>query len=154
MRRVTASLLVCSLSALALQACSLNAMEGALGVAGSVRGELTVHGPRTGDLVLRPETCASGDRASFRGVDLPAAPLVVRLAADPLEGLGVALIDSESGERRGVFHRGDRAALRGDVQRTGWRVNTVADVSGFLELDCQLPTGEQVSGSIVFEHCH
>lgn len=140
--------------ALALQGCSLNSLEGALGVAATTSGEVAVQGAATGELALEPEACVSGDRGNFRGVDLVAPPLVFRVVAEPLEGLAVALIDIESGERRGVFRRRDCTVLRGDVQRTGWRINNVDAVSGFIELDCRLSTGEAVSGSVTFESCH
>ena len=140
--------------ALALQGCSLNALEGALGVSTTTRGEVQVRSATMGETVLKPEACISGDRGNFRGVDLVAPPLVFRVVAEPLEGLAVALIDIESGDRRGVFRRRDCTVLRGDVQRTGWRINNVTAVSGFVELDCRLSTGEAVSGSVTFESCH
>jgi hypothetical protein len=140
--------------ALALQGCSLGGLERTVGVGTSTRGEVLVRGGGAGELVLRPAACLSGDRGNFRGVDLLAPPLILRLVAEPLEGLAVALIDAESGERRGVFRRADCSVLRGDVQRTGWRVNDVADVSGFVEVACKLPAGEEIVGSIAFEHCH
>lgn len=140
---------------LVLQGCSLSSLERTVGVGtSSTDGELLVRGEKAGELLLRPEACLSGDRGNFRGVDLLAPPLVLRVVAEPIEGLVVALIDSESGERRGIFRRSDCNVLRGDVQRTGWRVNNVADVSGFLEAECRLASGEELLGSIAFEHCH
>lgn len=146
------------LLALLLAGCSfgglLQGIEKAVGVATSTRGELVVRGGPGGELLLRPEACISGDRGGFRGVDLIASPLILRVAAEPIEGLALALIDSESGERRGIFRRSDCSVLRGDVQRTGWRINEVADVSGFVEAECRLASGEEIAGAIVFEHCH
>ena len=143
-----------ALLTLLLQGCSFSSLERAVGVSTSTRGEILVRGEKIGELLLRPEACLSGDRGNFRGVDLLAPPLVLRVAAEPIEGLAVALIDSKSGERRGIFRRSDCRVLRGDVQRTGWRINNVADVSGFVEIECRLPSGEELLGSIVFEHCH
>ena len=140
--------------ALLLEGCSLSSLERTVGVGTSTQGEILVRGEKVGELLLRPESCVSGDRGNFRGVDLLAPPLVLRVVAEPIEGLAVALIDSESGERRGIFRRSDCSVLRGDVQRTGWRVNSVADVSGFLEAECRLASGEELLGSIEFEHCH
>jgi hypothetical protein len=140
--------------ALVFQGCSLNSLERTVGVGTSTRGEILVRGEKAGEFLLRPEACLSGDRGNFRGVDLLAPPLILRLVAEPLEGLAVALIDAESGERRAVFRRSDCSVLRGDVQRSGWRVNNIADVSGFVEVECQLPAGEEILGSIAFEHCH
>ena len=147
--------LVClGLLVLLFEGCSLGTLERAVGVGTSTRGEILVRGEKVGELLLRPEACLSGDRGSFRGVDLLAPPFVLRVVAEPIEGLAVVLIDSESGERRGIFRRSACAVLRGDVQRTGWRVNDVADVSGFVEIECRLPSGEELLGSITFEHCH
>lgn len=142
------------LLALLLQGCSLSGLERAVGVSTSTRGEIRVRGGKVGEVLIQTEACLSGDRANFRGVDLVTPRLVLRVAAEPMEGLAVALIDVASGERRGVFRRSDCAVLRGDVQRTAWRVNNVADVSGFVEVNCGLASGEELAGSITFEHCH
>lgn len=140
--------------ALLLAGCSLSSLERTVGVGTSTQGEILVRGDKASEALLRPEACLSGDRGNFRGVDLLAPPLVLRVVAEPIEGLAVALIDSESGERRGIFRRSDCSMLRGDVQRTGWRVNNVADVSGFIEAECRLASGEELVGSIQFDHCH
>ena len=132
----------------------VSSVEGAVGVSPSTHGELRVRDEASVESLLRPETCLSGDRGNFRGVDLLAPPLVLRVVVEPLEGLALALIDSESGERRGIFRRSDCEVLRGDIQRTGWRVNDIVDVSGFIEAQCRLASGEELSGSITFEHCH
>ena len=132
----------------------VSSVEGAVGVSPSTHGEFRVRDETSGESLLRPEACLSGDRGNFRGVDLLAPPLVLRVVSEPIEGLALALIDSESGERRGIFRRSDCEVLRGDVQRTGWRVNDIADVSGFVEAQCRLASGEELSGSITFEHCH
>ena len=140
--------------ALGLQGCSLVHLEKTLGVNTSTSGEVQIRGGKLGELSLRPVVCLSGDRGMFRGVDLVAPPLIVRVAGEPIDGLAAALIDSASGERRGVFRRRDCNILRGDIQRTGWRINEIADLSGFVDIDCRLPSGEEIRGSITFEHCH
>ena len=140
--------------ALAVQGCSLHGLERAIGVSTSVRGEIVVRGTQAGELTLQPRECLSGDRGTFRGVDLPAPPFVLRLAAEPIEGLAIALIDADTGERRGIFRRPDCKTLRGDVQRTGWQVNQINDVTGFVEVDCKSREGVEIVGSIVFAHCH
>jgi len=102
---------------------------------------------------LAPESCLSGDRANFHGVDLVAPPYVLRVVAEPLEGLGAVVIDTGS-RARTLFRAASCKVLRGDIQRTGWRVNDVEDVSGDLEADCRLPSGEELHGKISFAHCH
>ncbi len=142
------------LLAFLLQGCSMNGLEKAVGVSTSTHGEIRMRSGKADEILFQPEACLSGDRANFRGVDLVSPQLVLRVVAEPLEGLAVALIDVASGERRGVFRRSDCTVLRGDVQRTAWRVNNIADVSGFVEADCRLASGEELAGSITFEHCH
>lgn len=143
------------LLAFLLQGCSLSGLERTVGVSTSTRGEIRVRGAgEQGELLFQPGACLSGDSANFRGVDLVTPQLVLRVVAEPLEGLAVALIDVASGARRGVFRRSDCTVLRGDVQRTAWSVNNVADVSGFVEAECRLASGEELAGSITFEHCH
>ncbi len=139
--------------ACALGGCSLQSMTRTLNIETSVRGEIVGRTAPNGEFVLRPRSCRSGDIANFRGVDLFGAALVVRVVADPLGGLGVALLEADSGDRRGIFRRENCTLLRGDVQRTGWRINDVAAVSGFVELECRLASGEEVAGAIFFEHC-
>lgn len=146
------------LVALGAQGCSLNGfqegVERTVGVATAIRGDLTMRGDQGSEILVQPEACRSGDRANFRGVDLLSEGLVVRVVAEPIDGIAVALIDAETGERRGIFRRSDCTVLRGDIQRTGWQINDVADVSGNLEADCRLPSGQQLRGKLVFEHCH
>lgn len=143
-----------ALVSLSAQGCSLAGLERSIGVDTSTSGEVLIRSSEAGELLLRPEACVSGDRANFRGVDLFAPGFVLRVAAEPIEGLAVALIDAETGDRRGIFRRSDCRLLRGDIQRTGWRINNVADVSGYLEADCLLTDGRELRGKIVFEHCH
>ena len=128
-------------------------LESAVGVGTTMEGEVLVRSADGRETALAPETCLSGDHANFRGVDLLAPPYVLRIAAEPLEGLGVALIDTGSGART-IFRSAACTTLRGDVQRTGWEVNDVHDVSGHLEADCRLPSGEELRGKISFAHCH
>jgi hypothetical protein len=128
-------------------------LESMVGVQAAVSGDAVVRQADGAETVLRPQACLSGDRANFRGVDLLSPPYVLRVAADPLEGLGVAVIAADGGERL-VFRASSCAVLAGDVQRTGWRVNDVWDVSGNFEVDCRLPSGEGLTGKFTFEHCH
>ncbi len=150
-------MLVVSLAALAAQGCSLDALarqaESMTGTRPELEGSVVLRWGDGEEIALRPDLCLSGDRGNFRGVDLVSPSYVVRVAAEPLEGLGVAVIETE-GARRPIFRASSCATLRGDVQRTGWRVNDVWDVSGFIEADCRLPSGEELRGRITFEHCH
>ena len=124
-----------------------------MGVRTTIEGHMVVRWADGHETSLAPEACLSGDRASFHGVDLVAPPYILRVVAEPLEGIGAAVIDTGSGGRT-VFRAASCKVLRGDVQRTGWQVNDIQDVSGHLEADCRLASGEEIHGNIGFEHCH
>lgn len=148
---------LCVVAALAVQGCSLasmvRGMESMTGLRPALEGEVVLRWADGEETALTPEVCLSGDRANFRGVDLLAPPYVLRVVAEPLAGLGVVVIDTE-GDRRPIFRSSSCAVLRGDVQRGGWRVNDVWDVSGYVEVDCRLTSGEELEGRISFAHCH
>ncbi|MFN7970961.1 MAG: hypothetical protein U0166_01185 [Acidobacteriota bacterium] len=137
-----------------LPACSMARLESMTGVKPAASGEITVPWGTDGDQPFSPVECLSGDRANFRGVDLLSPTLIVRVVGDPLEGVSVAFIDPATGARHAVLRPSDCPGLVGDIQRTGWRVNHVADVSGFVEIDCLSPSGQKLKGRISFEHCH
>ena len=138
---------------LLLANCSLRGLEAVSGIEPTVRGEIAWRAADGRRVEFAGATCVSGDRASFRGVDLVAPPWVLRIAADPLEGLGAVVLGDLDGERH-VFRAGDCRELAGDVQRTGWRVNDVWDVTGHLTADCRLDSGVELVGSVSFDHCH
>jgi hypothetical protein len=128
-------------------------MESALGMGTRIDGSVEVRWADGHETSLLPQACLSGDRASFHGVELVAPPYVLRIVSEPLEGIAAAVIDTGSGARI-LFRSASCKVLRGDIQRTGWRVNDLYDVSGFLEADCRLDSGEELHGKTRFEHCH
>jgi hypothetical protein len=142
-----------ALAALAGHGCSTARVESALGMGTAMDGSMQVRWADGHGTSLAPQACLSGDRASFHGVDLVAPPYILRIAAEPLAGIGAAVIDTGSSTRT-VFRAASCKVLRGDVQRTGWRVNDLNDVSGYLEADCRLDSGEELRGKTSFEHCH
>ena len=145
-------LIVLSL-AFAASSCSLTQVEEATGIRPTVQGDIVWRVPDGSQVAFADAECVSGDRASFRGVDLIAPGWVLRVAADPLEGIGAAVIRRDDGGRH-VFRAADCSTLSGDVQRTGWQVNDVWDVSGHLAADCRLDSGAELVGEISFTHCH
>jgi hypothetical protein len=146
-------LALAALATLTAQGCSAARVESTFGVGTATDGHMLVRWADGRETSLAPEACLSGDRANFHGVDLVAPPYVLRVVAEPLEGIAAAVIDTGSGART-VFRAASCKLLRGDVQRTGWRVNDLNDVSGHLEADCRLPSGEELHGKASFEHCH
>ena len=142
-----------SIALFAAQSCSLTRIESMVGLRPTVTGAFRVQWRDGTESTLGPRECVSGDRANFRGVDLISPPFVLRVAADPLEGLGVAILGRGNRERP-VFRTSACRVLSGDVNRSGWRVNDVWDVSGYVEADCRIPSGEELEGKITFENCH
>ena len=142
------------LLAVALQGCSMARLESMTGTTQKASGEIIVPWGTDAEHPFVPQDCLSGDRANFRGVDLLSPTLIVRVVAEPLEGISVAFIDPQTGKRLAVLRPPDCSGLSGDVQRTGWRVNDVADVNGYVDIDCLSPSGEEIKGRIDFEHCH
>ena len=139
--------------ALAAAGCTLASMERATGVKPDVQGDLTWRAPDGSVATFAGVGCVSGDRASFRGVDLRGPRWVLRIVADPLDGMAAAVLGTDDGARF-VFRSAACATLAGDVQRTGWRVDDVWDVSGHLTADCRLASGARLEGSVSFAHCH
>jgi hypothetical protein len=102
------------------------------------------------------ETCRSGDREYFLGVDLAddAGGARIRLAIDPIDGprLRVAQGAGESRQVR-IFDRRTCDPFEVDLRPTGWRVNRVRDFSGSLDAVCASGALD-VRIHVRFEHCH
>lgn len=142
-----------ALATLASQGCSTSGLMSTAGEGKAMEGQISVRWADGQETPIEPEACLSGDRANFRGVDLVAPPHVLRVVAEPLDGIGAAVIDTGSGART-IFRSASCTVLRGDIQRSGWTVNDIYDVSGSLEADCRLASGEELHGKISFAHCH
>lgn len=122
-----------------------------------VLGSMSVSSPLLGNATAAPTACSSGDGQQFLGGDFldAASGLVVRLAVDPLEGPGARVFDaSDPYGKSVVLRRGDCAAFHFSLEETGWKVNDVRDYRLSLELDCALPDGTTVRGSVSTTHCH
>lgn len=103
------------------------------------------------------DACWSGDREYFLGVDLAdrAQRVFLRLLIDPMDGPRLRLVDG-TGESRAtaVLTPQVCSKLAADVRPTGWRVNTVRDMSGFVEAECETDSGRSLRVSATFTHCH
>ena len=99
-------------------------------------------------------SCRSGDRDYFRGVDLADAAKRprLRLLIDPMAGPRLRVAGGD-GSWDTVNLKSCRR-LEARVDPTGWRVNRVRDVSGFVEADCTSDSGLEVHAHIQFTHCH
>jgi hypothetical protein len=105
-----------------------------------------------GDRQYALAACRSGDREYFRGVDLAdaAAQTRLRLLIDPMDGPRLRV--AGGGEERVIVRSCRRLEAR--VDPTGWRVNRVRDVSGFVDADCTTDSGLEVHAHVQFTHCH
>jgi len=122
-----------------------------------VLGAMSVSSPLVGNVTVAPTACSSGDRQQFLGGDFldAGSGLVVRLAVDPLEGPGARVFDASDPYGKSVVLRRDAcAAFHFSLEETVWRVNDVRDYRLSLELDCALPDGTAVRGSVSTTHCH
>ena len=125
-------------------------------------GTLEMSGPVAGSVRFVPESCTSGDREYFLGVDLAATQPGIEVRA-LIEPLGTAVVrvrrsgsegEGEGGGGMVFFRHDDCRVLELEVEPSGWRVNEVRDVSGFLDLDCDSLEGDHVAGRIEMNHCH
>lgn len=122
-----------------------------------VLGSMSVSSPLLGNATVAPTACSSGERQQFLGGDFldAASGLAIRLVVDPLEGPGARVFDTSDPYRKSVvLRRGECTAFHFSLEETGWRVNDVRDYRLSLELDCALPDGTTVHGSVSTTHCH
>ena len=110
-----------------------------------------------GDRQYQLDACSSGDLQHFLGVDLAdqKAGAAVRLVIDPLQGprLRVAFRETAPGQAL-VLGREQCARLEAAARPTGWEVNTIRDVSGFVDAECNGDGGETIRVHVRFSHCH
>ena len=110
-----------------------------------------------GDRQYRIEACSSGDLQHFLGVDLVdrTAGALARVVIDPIDGPRIKIVVPGADGHVGlVFNRDQCSVLEADVSPTAWRVNTVRDVSGFVNAECRSAAGPAVSLHARFTHCH
>ncbi len=122
----------------------------------SVTGSLALAGPTFGELVLAPTACASGEHQVFLGADFGGTDhqIVTRLAIDPLTGPGVRLFDAQAPFVRTLLMRqADCSSFHLSLERTGWQINEIYVLRVTLELDCSLPSGDGIKGSLAAASC-
>lgn len=120
----------------------------------SVSGELSIRGPQGEPVVWKPDACLSGEHEQFFGFILGSngSPVVLRAVIDPLDGSGLRVTGLE-GSSGVVFRPSQCERLELIVERTGWRVNEMQDLSGRLDVSCATEGGT-VEGSVEVRHCH
>jgi len=109
-----------------------------------------------GERQYQLDACSSGDLQQFLGVDLVdrKAGAFVRLVMDPLEGPRLRVAFRETGTRGLVLGPEQCSRLEAAARPTGWEVNTVRDVSGFVDAECTGGEGETIRVHVRFSHCH
>jgi hypothetical protein len=109
-----------------------------------------------GDRPYQIDACTSGDLLQFLGVDLAdqKAGAFARVVIDPIDGPRLKVVVRGLEDGSAVFTRNQCSQLDADVQPTGWVVNNVRAVSGFVNAECRAPSGRPVSLHVRFTHCH
>ena len=110
-----------------------------------------------GDRQYQFDACRSGDREYFLGVDLASrrSAVSVRLVIDAMEEPRLRVILGEGGAKEGLALGRDQCRqLEAQVRHTGWRINTVRDLSGFIDAECRDDEGQAISLHVRFSHCH
>jgi len=110
-----------------------------------------------GDRQYTLDACSSGDLQQFLGVDLAdrKAGATVRLVIDPLDGPRLRVAFRETGTRQALVLGPEQCSrLEAAAGPTGWEVNTVRDVSGFVDAECTSGEGETIRLHVRFSHCH
>ncbi len=121
-----------------------------------ISGRLEFAGPTFGTQSFEPKACASGEHEVFLGADFssPGSRVVARIAVDPLEGPGARIFDKEARfEKALVLRRETCQNFHFALDRSGWRINDVYVLKVHLELDCSLPNGDTVKGSLDAASC-
>jgi hypothetical protein len=142
--------------ALLLSGCGLSsALRDAKEVASpSISGELAFRAHQGEPVAWKPDNCLSGEHEQFFGFILgsSSSPVVLRAVVDPLDGPGLRVVGlSKTGW---VFRPDVCERLELVVERTGWRVNDIQDLSGRLDVSCRTADGGSVEGSVDIRHCH
>lgn len=109
-----------------------------------------------GDLHYPLDVCRSGDLGYFLGADLEdrRGGAAIRVVMDPLEGPRLRVVLGAGAERRDVVLGPSQCrSFDADVRHTGWHVNTVRDVSGFVDAECT-DGGREIRVHARFTHCH
>ncbi len=126
-------------------------------IAGSASPSIEQATLSVGDRQYKIDACSSGDLEYFLGVDLAdqKGGALVRLVIDPIDGPRLAFVFREDGAgKRLVLRRDQCSQLEAAARYTGWQVNTVRDVSGFVDAECRSDEGQAVGLHIRFSHCH
>ena len=143
------------LAAVALAGCSL-IEETKQVMSPTVAGEILIRTVSGEPVTWTPAICQTGEIEQFFGFVFGASdsPVVIRAVLDPLEGPGLRITGLEGTPPYGfVVRPPDCRVLDLRVQPTSWWVNEMRDVSGTLDVSCDLGN-LSLEGSVEVSHCH
>jgi hypothetical protein len=144
------------LAAVAFAGCSL-IQETQQVLSPTVAGEIIIRTASGEPVTWTPAFCQTGENEQFFGFLLGASnsPVVLRAVLDPLDGPGLRITGVEGTPPYSFVVRPvDCRVLDLRVEPTSWRVNEMRDVSGSLDVRCNLDGGVSLEGSVEVSHCH
>jgi hypothetical protein len=101
-------------------------------------------------------SCRSGEHQVFLGADfVDSANQVVRLVLDPQGTATLRFFDSSQPLEQGLlFIQSDCEPFELSLNRTGWQIDDIYDLSVSIAFSCRLPSGATAAGTLVATHCH
>ena len=119
-------------------------------------GKIEIATGTLGRAVLHPTTFRSGEWQMFLGADFPdAGGVTTRLILDPHGVATLRFFRADKPLEPGMsFTRADCETFELSLQRTGWEVNEIHDLSVSLNFDCRSQAGDVATGQISVAHCH
>ena len=101
-------------------------------------------------------SCGSGEHQLFLGADFSdSANQTVRVVVDPQGSATLRFFDSSQPLEPGLlFQRADCERFELSLERTGWQIDEIYDLSVTVDFSCRLPSGATGAGSLVATHCH
>lgn len=103
-----------------------------------------------------PDSCTSGERSGFFGVDLSEGSdeeRLIRIVSDPVDGFSVGTNVPGTDKALFITAADGCAQFDVDVTRTSTRVNDIWNVDGHALVDCEVP-GLSFQVDLNFSSCH
>jgi hypothetical protein len=125
------------------------------GFSSKVQGVVTASGGELGSWTMHADSCQSGERNQFRGVEIFASD-DKRLGMSflqPIGGEAAVSLNIPGGTSARRFGASDCTVLRGEVHRQTSMVNRITNVRGRVKFDCRYGD-EHATGDLTFENCH
>lgn len=126
----------------------------AAGCSNNLTGSADVKTTESGPFSITPDSCYSGEREAFFGVQLEDAKsgTMMRLVKDPVKGYTAVVRLPKSDKAISVTPDGC-AKFDVDIERQSSRINNIRNVKGRAEIDC-VDGDNSLKANITFENCH